>query len=329
VGGLETIMAVLAEEFVAAGHCVKVVTVTDGDRDLQNSNYEIHRSPKLPLFIRLLRWSDVCLTANVSLRALGPMLLARRPIVLSHHGFYDGSFASMLKRMVARTGTNICVSHAVQSTIPGKSIVVPNAYRTEIFKQFDDVVQDLDIIFVGRLVSSKGVADLIDVLRQLAGDGIRPRLSIVGDGPERAEIEQKVNELGLAQQVTFTGSKSGIELARFVARHRVMSVPSRGTEGFGIVALEGIACGCAVVGTNLGGIPEAIGQCGVTVPNGDIVAMAKAIESLLKSEDLRLQYRSYAAAHLAAHSRATMANRYLAVLSAVSDRHDCGSAESA
>src|SRR5262245_30711635 len=101
VGGIETLMAILAEEFVAAGHTVKVVTVTQGYHDPSSNEYEIYRSPKPSKFVRLLRWSDVCLTANVSLRGLVPMLLAQRPIVLSHHGVYDSGIVSSLKRIVA------------------------------------------------------------------------------------------------------------------------------------------------------------------------------------------------------------------------------------
>src|SRR5262249_99346 len=105
-------------------------------------------------------------------------------------------------------------------------------------------------------VSDKGVSDLIDALGELGETGFRPRLSIVGEGPERIAILRRVRELGLEQQVTFTGIKRGHELARFLARHRVMAGPPRWAEPFGIVALEGIACGCAVVGTNLGGLPD-------------------------------------------------------------------------
>ena len=81
-------MAILAEEFVAAGHAVKVVTLTKGNDALECSKYDIYRSPKLSVFVRLLQWSDVCLNANVSLRWLGPMLLAQRPLVFCHHGVY-------------------------------------------------------------------------------------------------------------------------------------------------------------------------------------------------------------------------------------------------
>ena len=168
------------------------------------------------------------------------------------------------------------------------------------------MIRDLDIVFVGRLVSDKGVTDLIDALGQLGQAGFRPRLSIVGDGPERPAILTRVGELGLGPQVTFTGIKLGSDLARFVARHRVLAVPSRWAEPFGIVALEGIACGCVVVGTSLGGLPEAIGPCGVTVPNADTSAMARALRSLLEDDSLRAGYRSCAPVHLAssfAHKR--------------------------
>jgi glycosyltransferase involved in cell wall biosynthesis len=192
--------------------------------------------------------------------------------------------------------------------------VIPNSYRIEIFKDYSDIIRDLDIVFVGRLVSDKGVTDLIDALGQLGQAGFRPRLSIVGDGPERPAILTRVEELGLAEQVTFTGAKLGVELARFVARHRVMAVPSRWAEPFGIVALEGIACGCVVVGTSLGGLPEAIGPCGVTVPNADTAAMALALRSLLEDDSLRTGYRSAAPVHLAHHSRPNVARSYLDVL---------------
>jgi len=93
-----------------------------------------------------------------------------------------------------------------------------------------------------------------------------------------------------------------------------MAVPSRWAEPFGIVALEGIACGCAVVGTALGGLPEAIGRCGVTVPNADAPAMARALRSLLENDSLRANYCSAAPAHLARHARSQVARSYLNVL---------------
>jgi glycogen(starch) synthase len=322
IGGLETMMEILAEEFTAAGHQVKVATevAVEAERD---HDYAVVRSPTLKTCVQLLRWSDVCLCACVSLRGLPSMMIAGTPLVVSHQGTYDshGHFdiVSKFKRTVTRFSSNICCSRAVQSHIPGRSVVIPNTYRTEIFKEYNDVTRDLDVVFVGRLVSDKGISDLIDALGQLRETGYRPRLSIVGDGPERAAILARVQELGLVPQVTFTGIKRGSDLAKFLARHRVMAVPSRWAEPFGIVALEGIACGCVIVGTSLGGLSEAIGPCGVTVPNADTSAMARAIRALLEDDGLRANYRSSASVHLARHSRSEVARHYLHVLQSVAN----------
>jgi glycogen synthase len=321
VGGLEAMMEILAEEFTAAGHQVKVATRVASEAE-RNNDYDVVRLPTLKSCVQLLRWSDVCLCANVSLRGLVPMMIAGTPLVMSHQGTYGSpdrfSIVPEVKKAVTRFSNNICCSEAVQSHIPGRSVVIPNTYRSDVFREYSDVSRDLDIIFVGRLVSDKGVADLIDALGQLGQTGARPRLSIVGDGPERAAILTRVRELGLEQQVTFTGIMHGSELARFVARHRVMAVPSRWAEPFGIVALEGIACGCAVVGTSLGGLPEAIGPCGLTVPNADPGAMARALKSLLENDRMRANYRCCAPLHLARHARANVAQDYLKVLEAAS-----------
>jgi len=321
MGGLEMIMEILAEEFVAAGHEVTVVTLTPSNAK-NKYKYEVVRSPTFLSFMQLLRSSNVCLCANVSLRAMAPILISRRPFVLSHHGVYGSastfSLTSEMKKAVARFSHNICISAAVQSKIPGHSVVIPNTYRSEIYKKFEDVNQDVDVIFVGRLVSDKGVTDLVDAFAYLRQTGLRPKLSIVGEGPELTNIIKRVREHDLNQQVTFTGKKHGTDLAKFIARHRIMAVPSRWAEPFGIVALEGIACGCVVVGTEAGGLPEAIGPCGVTVPNGDSVAMARALDALLRDSRTLAQYRVCAPGHLARHSRPIVASGYLNVLGSAS-----------
>jgi len=309
-------MEILAEEFAVAGHQVKVITQVAAEVE-RGHDYEVVRSPTLKSYLKLLRWSDVCLCANVSLRGLLPVIIARTPLVISHQNTYDSptfNITLKFKKTVTRFSSNICCSRAVQSQIPGRSVVIPNTYCADMFKEYSDVMRDLDIVFVGRLVCDKGVSDLIDALAELGQIGFRPRLSIVGDGPERSAIITRVGERGLDQQVTFTGIKRGSELAKFVARHRVMAVPSRWAEPFGIVALEGIACGCVIVGTDLGGLAEAIGPCGITVPNADPSAMAGALRSLLEDDNQRADYRSRASLHLAPHSRVNVARRYLNVL---------------
>ena len=81
-------MEILAEEFTATGHQVKVATqvATESER---NYDYEVVRLPPLKSCVQLLRWSDVCLCAGVSLRGLVPIMLAGTPLVISHQETYN------------------------------------------------------------------------------------------------------------------------------------------------------------------------------------------------------------------------------------------------
>jgi len=77
------------------------------------------------------------------------------------------------------------------------------------------------------------------------------------------------------------------------------------------VALEAAACGCVVVGSREGGLADAIGPCGVTFPNGDVPALARALSELLKNPALLLQYLETAPEHLRRHQPGTVASLYL------------------
>ena len=167
---------------------------------------------------------------------------------------------------------------------------------------------------MGRLVSDKGVDVLLQALAELKHEGIVPNLTVVGSGPEEEMLRRQTVNLQVAEQVSFVGVKQGQELVDLLNSHRIMVVPSRVTEGFGLVALEGIACGCVVVGSSGGGLPEAVGPCGVTFPNGDVAALKAILVRLLQSPDQLVTYRRHAAEHLAKHRPADVAQRYLAVM---------------
>ena len=95
--------------------------------------------------------------------------------------------------------------------------------------------------------------------------------------------------------------------------HKILVIPSRYDEPFGVVALEGIACGCVAVGSVGGGLPEAIGPCGLTFPNGDAAALAQALEQLLRQPNEQRRLVANAPQHLAKFHPATIAEAYLAL----------------
>ena len=97
-------------------------------------------------------------------------------------------------------------------------------------------------------------------------------------------------------------------------RHRIVVVPSLWAEPFGMVALEGLASGCVIIGSDQGGLPEAIGPCGLTFPNGDVNALAEKIEMALADRRIASYLLDGVEPHLAKHRPAFVAGRYLDVM---------------
>jgi glycosyltransferase involved in cell wall biosynthesis len=317
VGGLEINVAQLARGFHAAGHEVVVVAKTENP-DREPFPFRVVRRPTRRELVRLARWCDVFFQANVSLRGIWPLLLVRRPWVVSHQGWYrrpDGSLAPQdrIKRFLLRWGRSISNSQAVADDLDTPSLVVHNAYRDDLFRRLPEVARTGELIFLGRLVSDKGVNVLLDALGLLAARGLRPRLTIAGDGPERPALAAQAERLGIAEQITFLGSRHGEEVVRLLNAHRIQVVPSLYDEPFGIVALEGIACGCLVIGSRGGGLKEAIGRCGLTFRNGDAGELAALLAEVLADPDRFAPAPEEVAGHLERHGGAAMVRAYLQV----------------
>jgi len=251
---------------------------------------------------------------------LWPALLQRKPTVVACHVWItqpDGRLGARerFKRFALRlVSRNVAVSRAVAASLPVPCTVMPNPYRENIFFVDTSVARDRDVVFLGRLVSDKGADVVIEALRLLRLRGVEPGLTVIGDGPEAPALRRQAAEAGLSAQVRFIGTRTGSELRRELNRHRIMVVPSRWAEPFGVVALEGAACGCFVIGANGGGLPEAIGPCGELFPSGDSGALASALQRRLN--DPSPPTTPPIAAHLARHRRRAVAERYLEIFRA-------------
>jgi glycosyltransferase involved in cell wall biosynthesis len=321
VGGLETIVSILAHEFVRQGHEVKLVCSTEANGS-NSFPFEVYRQSSPSQLLKLARWCDIYFQANVSLKGIWPLLISRKPLAVSHNGWYsrpDGrkGWQDYLKQRVTRFAHNISVSRAVAEHLSSQSVVVPNAYREDIFYLMPEIARKKQLVFLGRLVSDKGADLLLDALAKLKEQGLRPRLTIIGSGPEEDSLRRQAKESGLDGQIEFAGLKSGQELARLLNEHQIMVVPSRWQEPFGIVALEAIACGCVVVGSEGGGLKDAIGLCGVTFPNGDTAALTQTLADLLANEQKLSDYRSHAESHLLRHRKEEIAKSYLQLFESI------------
>lgn len=313
IGGIEEVSKTLAREFTAAGHEIRVVTGTRED-DGTSFPFEVYRRPSPLHLLRHVLWCDVFFQNNISLQTAWPLLLARKPWVIAHHIWIsrtDGglSWRDHLKLTLLRRARNIAVSHAIAARLGVPATVVGNPYRNEIFHRDPAITRDLDLIFVGRLVSEKGADLLLDALTSLP-----MRLTIVGSGPEEPALKAQVDRLGLSHRVVFAGVKTNTELASLLNRHRIIVLPSRFEEPFGISALEGIACGCVAVGARGGGLPDAIGPCGVTFARGDVADLARVLADLWTAD--LTPFHSSAPAHLAQFEARQVAAKYLRELQA-------------
>jgi glycosyltransferase involved in cell wall biosynthesis len=322
IGGLEIGQALLADRFTRFGHQVTVVTRTPaaGGQDADALPFRVLRRPAPAALLRAVAACDVFMQANVGLRGLWPLLLLRRPWAVSHHSWYcrgDGrvSWRDRLKRFLLRyAAVSVSVSRAMADDLATPSTVIPNAYRDDLFRVRPDVPRTRDLVLVGRLVSDKGADLLLTALARLAAEGLRPKLTVVGAGPELPALRGQAVRLGLAEQVDFTGALTGEALVETLNRHRILVAPSRYHEPFGVVALEGIGCGCVVVGSAGGGLPEAIGPCGRTFANGSVEELAAILLELLRRPEEIAALRAGAAEHLARHRSERIARLYLAAL---------------
>ncbi len=320
VGGIETVSAILLEQFRRAGHRVTLITQTaaraGAGEEPGGDEQDVVRQPSARRLFELVRAADVVFHNNISLRFAWPLLLLRRPWIVAHHIWLAQgarpTLAARVKRFGLRFANNVAVSRALADSLPLRCAVVPNPYADDVFRRQPAVAPLADLIFVGRLIADKGVAVLLDALASL-GDAEKPlRLTIVGSGPQEAELRQRTLALGLADRVTFTGPRVGTELVALLNAHPVLVVPSVWEEPFGVVVLEGLACGCVPIVARSGGLPEAVGDCGVVVAKGDVQAWALAMAELSASGELRARLRERAPAHLARHRPDRVARDYLA-----------------
>ena len=138
------------------------------------------------------------------------------------------------------------------------------------------------LLCVGRLVPIKGHDVLLRAFVRARDAVPGLELELAGAGPLEASLRQRVSELGLASAVRFVGLVSPIGPA--LEQAAIVVVPSLG-EGFGMVALEAMERGRAVIASEVGGLPEIVdpGVTGLVVPRGDADALAAAIEELAAS----------------------------------------------
>jgi glycogen(starch) synthase len=317
IGGIETVSALIAPEFIKAGHEVVLITLTRKDDGVERP-YPVIRNPSPRKLLELVRWCDVYFQNNISLLLAWPLLLVRRPWVVAHHTWIRPfgeryTLRARLKTFLLRYSHNATISRAIADRIETPSTIVGNPYSDQVYRHRPEIARDWELVYLGRLVSDKGVDTLIHALLQLRRWGLTPRLTIIGSGSEEKSLRQLARNLRVDGQIAFVGSKQPEEISRILNGHQILVVPSRMPEPFGIVVLEAIASGCVVVASRAGGLPDAVGKCGITYEISDLQALTNALQIVLTQPDMREEILRNADEHLANFRPMVVAQKYLGV----------------
>lgn len=239
-------------------------------------------------------------------------LLARRlanravPILCTSHGGdlfgLRGVMFAVLKRWVLRGCEGISVvsrAMAAEATrlAPGIApAVIPMG--TDLHTRFVPGPMALaerkrQLIFVGRLVPKKGLAHLLDALHLLHRDGLDLRLTVVGHGPLQPTLRAQCTTLGLDGRVQFAGPIPHERLAAqyqsaMLAVFPFVEAADGDQEGFGLVMVEAMGCGCTVVASALPAVRDVIqdGETGLLVAPGSAPALAAAIARVIRDPAL-------------------------------------------
>ncbi len=330
-GGIERHVALLAGGLAERFRIVVVTATPAAPGSDEGLPYQVVRRPSPTRLYGLVRDASVVHCVGPTLAAMALAAWARRPFVVSHHGYQaicpNGlllqqplqsmcpghymagrrgdcrscrsadlgrlgawrSLALMLPRRVllGRAAAQVSVTaHVARRIGAGAERVIPHGVAKAHAAAAAPPRPRVTFGFVGRLVREKGVEVLIEAAARLA-EPAPWRLVIVGDGPERARLERRAAEAGVAAE--FTGALLGAALEEVRAGFDVEVMPSVWEEPAGLSAMEAMSRGTALIASDTGGLAETVAEAGLLVRPGDVASLAGAMRRLLANEAERRQ----------------------------------------
>jgi phosphatidyl-myo-inositol alpha-mannosyltransferase len=341
VGGVQGQVTGLARALRARGHAVMVVAPgRDGDQvpEAVGDHYVIGRptglrsngsvAPVAPWptaaarVERFIRHGGFDL-AHVHeplapMAAYGLVLTAPLPLIGTYHRAGVSRWVRPLHPLTQLVGRRLQVRVAVSEAAcatgrregGGEFEVLFNGVEMERFESAPPIRDPAGrpvVLFLGRHEPRKGLPVLLDAFTALQPSAV---LWVAGDGPG---IEVRRRRQLASDPVQWLGRISDEEVASRLAGADLLCAPSLQGESFGMVLLEGMAAGCAVVASDIEGYRMAAGGQGTLVPPGDAGALAGALERVLaaRGTDASTQERKEATEYARAWSMDTLAERYL------------------
>jgi glycosyltransferase involved in cell wall biosynthesis len=337
LGGIETVSATIAENLVKLGHQVTVVTET-ADENKITFAYNVVRQPSIWERIRLVKSHDLVHANGASMSLFFYSELLSKPFIWTHGGYQlscvdglgwvDGEpapltpwqsvkfhskqsgvkFATIqaiklyLRRWVGqRVAANVAITNWVATRQPLKNqTVIYNPFPLDKFYSISqNMPKEYHFVYVGRLVSEKGVPDLIKAFAMLQNNNQHQyTLAIVGDGNWKEKLIALSQTLGVSASVHFLGRQSGDALYQIVAKSIIAVVPSVWEEPMGGVAIEMMAAGKNIIVSQNGGLYESTGNTALVFDNGNSVQLMERMQTLVQDSNLQANQLQNYASHL-------------------------------
>lgn len=329
IGGSENYVLELSKQLKRKGHEVVIVTSKlKGDKEFENiEGMDVFRVPGIylpnvpyfvfspKLFNVLLNWargfdivhSHVRFFFSTNCVALFRRIWKNTRFVVTSHttrpetqihclrhvrGLYEytaGRFTVNSADIVIALDENIRNNLISYGAKPEKIRIIPNGVDTERFFPTKRKKGQIVIGYIGRLVKGKGVNYLIQAFKSIAKI-YDVKLNIVGDGAERTVFENMCKTPCLQGKIEFWGALDPKQIPDFFNLIDILVLPSL-SEGMPTVVLEAMACGKAVIATDVGATSTLINseEVGILVQPASHSAISKALEHLILDDELRIQ----------------------------------------
>jgi len=317
LAGTEIATYQMAEHLAKRGHDVHIITSLD-DNLVENSyekGFHIHRirMSRIRFLGAIFFWANIfriikkidpdIVHAQILSFAI-PALFSKKLLKIPYVVWGQGSdvylrdwFNKLVAKTILKNADSVIAltknMKGVMQALYNRDIaVVPNGIDINDFRDgTDDQERETiskRILFVGRLDPVKGVHYLLRAVQIVCKVLPDAKLTLVGDGEERENLEYLTNSLGIRDSVDFVGRIPHEKIPDYMDQADIFVLPSL-SEGLPIVILEAMACGLPIVATRVGGIPDIIeeGVNGYLVESGDFQGLADKIIFLLENQPLK------------------------------------------
>jgi len=227
------------------------------------------------------------------------------PLILTNHGLVSASAPDWLNKLYLRSITKIsfkiadcilCYTDIEKKNLQDLGIphdkirVIHNGIDVDIFypRKKNQHKNYQQLLWIGRFVSGKGVNILIDAFQKIVKDFKEARLILVGEGPQRSQIENQIERAGLKKNVEIYDYWDNSKIAEIYNQSDIFILPSL-MEGVPRTMLEAMACGIPIIVTDLPHLKVIVEGAGLIFPPGDSAELSCAISRLLNNKELALQ----------------------------------------